>query len=350
MGIMFLTLKKLVDKELVQFINKADKAYSLTRLSPLLFNSIKDFVLRNGKRLRPILFIIGYRGFAKKQAPNLYKSAISLELLHAFLLIHDDIIDKSDTRRGQPSMHKMLDISLAKYPNRKFNGQDLSIVVADIIYAMAIEAFLAIKEAPFRKQAALKKLIETTINTASGEFIELLLGVRSLRSISKKNIFEVYDYKTAYYTFSFPLIIGAILAGAQKNQIKILTRYGLSLGRAFQIKDDVLGMFSEETATGKSSLTDLQEAKKTILIWYAYNNSSKENKQIIEQILSKDTATRNDLILMRKIIIKSGALAYAKRQINVLIKQACKLNNDLTMNMKFKNLLIKYSQNLLKII
>ncbi|MBU1122538.1 MAG: polyprenyl synthetase family protein, partial [Candidatus Omnitrophica bacterium] len=253
---MFLKLKNLIDKELVRFIDKADKTYSLSHISPLLFNTIKDFVLRDGKRLRPILFVIGYQGFANKPATNLYKSAISIELLHAFLLVHDDIIDKSATRRGKPSMHKMLDTYLQKYKHRKFSGQDLAIVAADIIYAMSIEAFLTIKEDAAQKEAALKKLIEATIYTGSGEFIELLLSLKKLNNISKSDIYKVYDYKTAYYTFASPLAIGAILAGAGKNQITKLINYGIYLGRAFQINDDILGMFSAESKTGKSSFTD----------------------------------------------------------------------------------------------
>ena len=106
------------------------------------------------------MFIIGYLSFAKKAARGLYTSALSIELLHDFMLVHDDIIDKSKTRRGKPSMHKMLDNHLAKFKNIKFSGQDLGIVVGDVMYAIAINAFLAINEDFTRKQRALKRFIE----------------------------------------------------------------------------------------------------------------------------------------------------------------------------------------------
>src|SRR4030042_1567895 len=101
-------IKNRIEKNLKSYIGDLDKLYSLSRISPLLAKNIKEFVLREGKRVRPILFIIGYLAYAKKQAPFLYRSAVSIELLHDFMLIHDDIIDKSDTRRGKPSLHKKL--------------------------------------------------------------------------------------------------------------------------------------------------------------------------------------------------------------------------------------------------
>ena len=114
------------------------------------------------------MFVVGYLGFAKKPARNLYASALAIELLHDFMLVHDDIIDKSDTRRGKPSLHQVLNHYLKDPPEAiKFNGQDLAIVLGDIVYALAIHAFLSIKENPQRKDQALRKLIEATVYTAS---------------------------------------------------------------------------------------------------------------------------------------------------------------------------------------
>ena len=102
------TIKTNIEKSLGTFIKCLDNEYALRRISPLLFSSLRDYVLRPGKRVRPILFIIGYRGFKARQPQGLYTSALSLELLHDFMLVHDDIIDKSPLRRGKPAMHTML--------------------------------------------------------------------------------------------------------------------------------------------------------------------------------------------------------------------------------------------------
>lgn len=344
---MFDLIKSRIDKELVKFVKQADQRYSLTAISPLLFKNIKDFILRPGKRVRPVLFAVGYKALARKTPANLYLSAVSFELLHDFMLIHDDIIDKSDTRRGKPSMHKMFNIYLAKHKNIKFNGQDLAIVTGDILYAMAIDAFLSIKENCRRKEKALKKFIAATIFTGGGEFIELLLSLKDIGKISKQDIYRIYDSKTAYYTFAYPLVCGATLAGAGSKQINRLIEYGLYLGRAFQIKDDILGMFSEENVMGKSSLTDLQEAKKTVLIWYAYNHAGKQYQRLIRKIFAKENINREDLLLMRRIITAGGAKEYAKREIYRLVKKAQDLSLSFPFLPRYKDFLRNYPRKLL---
>ena len=341
------TIKRKIDRELVKFVKDIDKLYSLNKISSLLSRNIKNFILRTGKRLRPILFVVGYLGFAKRKVTGLYRSALSIELLHDFMLIHDDIIDKSDTRRGSPSMHKMLNNYLQAYKNIKFNGQDLSIVVGDILYAVALDTFLSIKEDPGRKEKALKKFIEAVLYTGGGEFIELLYGAKDIKKTTKQDIYKIYKFKTAYYTFAYPLSIGAILAGASQDQIALISKYGLYLGSAFQIKDDILGMFGEESKIGKSALVDLQEAKKTIIIWYAYNHSCLKDKSIIKGILSKQKITESDLSRMRKLVLKSGAYEFAEKEISSLLKKAYVLITSSRMHPKYKNFLYNYSQEIL---
>lgn len=332
---MFLKIKNRIERELAGYIRGNSQFNSLKRISPVLFNSIKDFLLRKGKRIRPALFIIGYLGYAKKIRPGIFRSALSLELLHDFLLVHDDIIDKASLRRGRPSMHALLDKILKGKSAAKFNGQDLALVAGDVIYSLALHAFLAVREAPVRKEAALKKLIETAAYTASGEFIELLSGLRGLKDISKNDIYRIYDLKTASYTFASPLAMGAILAGAKESQITLLFRYGIYLGRAFQIKDDILGMFGKEAETGKPSLADMREAKRTLLIWYSYNHSSNITCGKIKRILAKANAGYAELIALRKIIIACGALDYALTEIERLFKLSGEISAKLSLRERY---------------
>ncbi len=342
------TIKNKIEKSLSKFIRDLDKSYSLNKISPLLSKSIKEFAAGKGKRVRPVLFVIGYLGFAKAAAANLYKTALSFELLHDFLLVHDDIVDKSATRRGKPSMHKMFDNYLKRAKNIKFNGQDLAIVAGDVIYAIAIDTFLSIKENMKRKEQALRKFIEAAIFTGTGEFIELLSGIKDVEKLAKEDVYRIYDYKTACYSFASPLSCGAILAGAKQGQAQRLHQYGIYLGRAFQIKDDILGMFGEEKKTGKPSLTDLQEAKKTLLLWYAYKNLSKENRMSIKRILAKTKVKRPDLLKMRELISACGALDYAEREIAGFIRKAQSLIKSSRMRKTYKTLLDNYSRELLK--
>jgi geranylgeranyl diphosphate synthase type I len=340
-------IKQKINAELDEFARNIATRYCLYKLSPLLAKNIKNFILRPGKRARPILFVVGYLGFTEKAAGGLYKSALSIELLHDFLLVHDDIIDKSDTRRGSPSMHKMLNNYLSGFKKIKFNGQDLSIVIGDIMYAMAIDAFLSIQEEPARKEWALKKLLEATIYTGGGEFIELVYGAQDIEKITKQNIYKIYRYKTAHYTFASPLSIGAILAGADQAQVDIISQYGLYLGNAFQIKDDLLGLFEKESKTGKSSLVDLQEAKKTILIWYAYHHAKARDKSRIKQIMSKNTVVKSDLSTIREIVLDSGAKEFAEKEISLLTQKAAHLIASSKIRKQYKDFLYSYSREIL---
>jgi geranylgeranyl diphosphate synthase, type I len=348
---MFLKIKNQIEKELRSYTHSIDKLYALNRLSPILFNSIKEFICRDGKRIRPILFCIGYLGFSrKKPAPRgLYRSALALELLHDFMLVHDDIIDKSDKRRGKPAMHTLLKNTLGKNKKIKFDGEDLAIVVGDVMYAMALDAFLAVQQDLALKERALRKLFLAALYTGSGEFIELLLGAKPIEQVTKNDIYKIYDYKTANYTFSSPLTMGATLAGASQKQIKKLHAYGMLLGRAFQIKDDIIGTFGEVKKTGKSNLTDLKEAKRTILVWYAFKRASAKERHLIKMIMENKTTRLDQLRKMRSMIISTGSLAFAQDQIKQLFSQAQNLLNDLEFNQKYKQALDSFAQKTLKI-
>ncbi len=342
-------LKNTINNELTKFISNLDKNYSLSKISPLLFETIRDFMLRPGKRVRPLLFVAGYLGYTKKPASRLYQSALSIELLHDFMLIHDDIIDKSSVRRGKPTVHVILNRYLKNKKNLKFNGQDLAIVIGDIMYAMAIRAFLSIEEKMERKERALKKFIDAAIYTGTGEFIELICGIKTIEETTKEDIYRIYDFKTAQYTFSSPLATGAILAGADEKQTKLLSQYGIYIGRAFQIKDDIIGMFSKENDIGKSTLSDLAESKKTLLVWYAYNKGNNKYKRQIKNMLRSDNITMGDLLKMRMVLVETGALEAAKQEISKLSLKAAELLKLLTIKPQYKNMLSEFSEKILRI-
>jgi geranylgeranyl diphosphate synthase, type I len=342
-------IKNKIDKTLERYVARLDDAYTLKKISPVLSRHIKEYLSRQGKRVRSSLFVLSYLGYTPRPRPGLYTSALSLELLHNFMLIHDDIIDRSALRRGKPAMHTMLDTLLAPYRNLKFTGSDLGIVIADVIYAMAIDAFLEIREAPRHKEAALKKFVEAAIFTGSGEFIEMLAGAKSIERISMQEIYKIYDLKTAYYTFCSPLTVGALLAGASPAQVAMLIDYGINVGRAFQINDDILDMFAPETETGKSSMTDIKESKKTVLIWYAYRKTDVNNRRVMQRIFDKSSIGTGDLETIRSIVQSSGGLDFARAQIRQLVSKALAVSSRLTMKPQYKKLLCSYPSHILHI-
>ncbi len=340
-------LKTIIDQELRKYLETANKSFQINNLSPLLFQSIKNYILRDGKRIRPILFIIGYQGFSKKTPQNLLQSALAIELMHDFMLVHDDIIDKSNLRRGEPALHAIYNKHLSNKNKIKFSGEDLAIVAGDVIYALSINAFLSIKENPIRKENALKILTETAALTGCGQFIEILNGVKGINQVKEKDIYNIYDFKTARYTFASPLCIGATLAGAKSKEIKLLFEYGLYLGRAFQLKDDILGIFGNEKEIGKSITSDLQESKKTLLILKAFQKANTKNKSALENILNKNKITVSDLNKTREIIINSGSLEFSQEQIKILKGQAEKILSKSTIMPKQKDFLQTFSDKIL---
>jgi len=332
--------KNKIDQHLIAFLEKARKEYPFRQVHPILFQSIKEFCARPGKRLRPLLMALSYQGYhTKKQNPkNLYTACGCLELLHNFMLIHDDIIDCSDLRRGKPTLHKILAKTISTKEREKL-GSDLAIVAGDIVYALAIDAFLTIEEDPLRKENALKYFIQTAAFTAMGEFIDIIHGFEKVQRIKEKDVFLNYSLKTARYTFECPLIIGAILAGAPKADLKTLSKIGLMIGQAFQIQDDIIGIFSTEKKIGKSILSDIAEFKKTILVCHAYRTLSQKKKKEFTKIFQKPRKTYNDLVRIRHIFIESGSLSYSLRKIKTLLKDSHHALNSLCIKPKMKNTL-----------
>src|SRR3989338_1698179 len=336
-------IKKRIDISLKTSLRKIRREYKLHLVNPILFESIKDFTLRKGKRIRPLLLILSYRGYSKKNpaaSSSLYNASTCMELLHNFMLIHDDIIDRSNLRRGKPTLHRLLR-KAAKTNDQEKLGYDLSIIAGDIVYALAIDAFLSIREAPQRKEQALKYFVKTAAFTAMGEFIDILQGVENIRKITEKDIFLNYTLKTARYTFECPLVIGAILAGAGRDDIRRLSRLGVFIGQAFQIQDDILGIFGSQKSIGKSILSDIAEFKKTLLVYRAYNQLGVKKRKNFLKYFSADPKSYRELVAIRKIFLSAKSLHYSLNKIKFLLNKSDSLINELCIKEPYRKLIRK---------
>lgn len=340
-AVMIDQLRKNIDTSLASFLETVKKDYKLHLVSPLLFESIKEFSLREGKRLRPLLLILTYKAYSPKNrgiARELYNASTCMEFLHNFMLIHDDIIDRSDLRRGRPTLHKVLAKTVPSKDADKL-GIDLGIIAGDIVYALAIDAFLSIKEPLERKERALKYFIQTAAFTAMGEFIDTVFGVKGIADVSEKDVFLNYTLKTARYTFDCPMVTGAILAGAPEKDIKQLSEYGLLIGQAFQIQDDIIGIFETEANIGKSILSDLAESKKTILVTHAYAHLKGKARADFLKIYAKKTKTLKDLNEVKRIFVETGSLEYALKAVNTRLAKAEHILKGLKMHPEYRAIL-----------
>lgn len=165
------------------------------------------------------------------------------------------------------------------------------------------------------KRICLDKLTGVILETAYGEALDVENALSKKRNrISLGDIWQVTDLKTARYSFVGPLIIGAVLVGAGKKQIEALTGFGLSTGKAFQLQDDILGIFGNEKGLGKSTLSDMREGKNTLLIYKALAQANKGDKQKILKIWGSPITNKSDLEIIKGLIKKSGALEFCEKE------------------------------------
>lgn len=343
-------IKTITDEIIRKFF--VEKIKAGTKISPQitkLLISLAKFTLNGGKRLRAALVFYGYEAFGGKNLKAISYPAATLELLHSFLLIHDDIIDEDLLRRGQPTLHRLYQTI---YSPKKTNlssktlGNSIAMIAGDINYALAYEIFMKAPLPQGLKTKAFTKLNEMITEVCFGQILDILSPFE--KNFSSDDLLKIHTFKTAKYTIEKPLQIGAILAGASDSQIKVFTKIGLPLGVAFQIQDDILGLFGDQKKLGKSNTSDLTQAKKTLLIIYALKKAGADDKKFINRILGSKNISKADLTRIIKIVIKTGSLNYSQLMAEKLVNAATKEIAKAKINKKAKDFLYFISQYLIK--
>ncbi len=234
---------------------------------PQMVPAFTEFALRPGKRIRPLVFVSSY--LAAKGSPDygLYRSASALELLHLFALIHDDVVDGSDFRRGGESLHRIFEgvPGIGGAPE----GKNLAVIIGDALYAFAISKFMEKAEEPENRRRALEALLEAAEQTGKGQMLELLFSSKSPHAVTRDEVFEIYDLKTSAYTFAGPLVAGALMAGAGDTVTPKLRKAGIMFGRAYQMMDDLCECM-ESLSNGRVP-ADLTGGRKTVITWYLFH-------------------------------------------------------------------------------
>tara|TARA_Y100000310_G_scaffold269548_1_gene282829 strand:+ start:5001 stop:6032 length:1032 start_codon:yes stop_codon:yes gene_type:complete len=297
------------------FDDKIARASKIDPSSKEMIELLKEFTLRGGKRIRAALV---YHGYTLFQPPNneILKPAMATELIHSFLLIHDDIIDQDNTRRNGPTIHA----SYEKLFNSKHYGTSFAILAGDILHAFANEILANSNFPDKNKNLAIKSLNTTVTKVIYGESLDVLSSINP--NFSKKDLELTHYLKTASYTVEGPLHLGAILAGATEEQLKILSKYGIPLGKAFQLQDDILGLFGDEEKLGKPVGSDIKEGKKTLLILKALESATEEQKQFLQSTLNKKDITKEEIDRVRDIVKQTKSLEHSQTTAKQLIQEA----------------------------
>lgn len=234
--------------------------------SELAMNSYKSVATRGGKRLRGSLVLESYLLHGGTNEQIALELATAIEMVHAYLLVIDDFCDKSETRRGQLTANKEIELY---HKQNTFRGDSVhfgnSIAVNAGLIAMQItnNYIISLELDNETKLELLKTLNECLIVTGHGQINDIFN--EALPTVEDDMIYNVLEWKTAYYTFFNPIEMGAILAGKHINGDGRLRKYASSLGKAFQLQDDIIGIFGDDKITGKSNLDDIREGKMTLL-------------------------------------------------------------------------------------
>lgn len=275
---------------------------------------------RGGKRLRGALVLVGYQMCGGKNVQDVLPIARAMEMLHAYLLVTDDVFDQSATRRGGPTAHVML---RGLHDSYKWRGDAQHFGESAASCAAIVGCHQAIQEiinAPInadKKVAALRVINHAVAVTGFGQVHDMFNEATG--RVSMGDVENTHIWKTAYYTFIAPLQAGAIAAGQAESDLECLYNYGKYMGLAFQAADDVLGVFGDKS--GKSTYDDLRDGKMTLLAAFMWQRATLEQKDVFNTCFGRTDFTEKEFIACKKALVQSGARDFVQ---NIAQQQAKK--------------------------
>jgi geranylgeranyl diphosphate synthase type I len=282
--------------------------------------------VRGGKRFRAMFC---YWGFRAVRAPgdedeerSLLRAAAALELLHASALVHDDLMDASDTRRGRPSVHRAFEESHHVQRWRgdaEQYGAAAAVLLGDLLLSWSDELLRLCGLPDDVVLSALRCFDTTRSEVIAGQFLDVSVQARGDADVAQS--MRVLRYKSAKYSVERPLHIGAALAGESAATLEALSAYGLPLGEAFELRDDLLGVFGDPEVTGKPAGDDLSEGKRTVLVALALSGSSEADARRIDAALGRPLTGR-EVAEVQRLIERSGAHAEVETRIEKLTAES----------------------------
>ena len=319
---------KTLQREIDDRTNKFFVDYELPKIlkdskhSSDSFESLKEFSTRPSKKVRGAMAVVSYELFGGTNHDTAINLAVVIELFHNYLLIIDDIMDHSEHRRGGKTVHaQYLDMFGSKLETSEHLSNMLAVSDAMLLQHMAAGAFNDLDENSSRVLKAGKILNNNLIATGYGQIEDMFNGAEA--QLSEDDILLINSLKSSYYTFVNPLQVGAVLAGKDNEKVeKIFTDFGVPAGIAFQLQDDIIGLFGDEKVSGKSHLDDLKEGKMTVLIRKTLNEADEKDTRFINSVLGNASVTEQDRQEVIQIVKNTGSLDYVEHKIEKAIDSA----------------------------
>ncbi|WP_411119879.1 polyprenyl synthetase family protein [Streptomyces sp. 058-1L] len=304
-------IRTAVDAVLYAFLDEQEQSAPDLPEIALFTGMLRAMLAAGGKRIRPYLCVAGWAAITDQPPPPaVWRAAASLELFHAFALIHDDIMDKSDTRRGRPTAHRALAAQHAHHPDAHSLGVNTAILLGDLALGWSYEL---LHTGDPRLNRTWKLLNALRTETLIGQYLDLT--ATGAPTAGADTAWRIIRYKTAKYTIERPLHLGAAPAGADEAQLRSLSAYAIPLGEAFQLRDDLLGVYGDPALTGKSTLDDLREGKHTVLVATALARATPDQRRTLNSLLGDPALDQAAADTLRAVLVATGAATAVEQMI-----------------------------------
>jgi geranylgeranyl diphosphate synthase type I len=314
-----------VNQALESFLDsRIEQAKKLGPSHVQYYSYIKEYLMRGGKRFRPLAVVVAYKAIGGNIPPeSYYRTACSVEILHNASLLHDDLIDHDETRRGGPTFHaryrEWYKKSVSPNPEKASHfGMTAAILGGDTLMNLGSVAITESKLDPDIGIACLANYQKSFNELVEGVLLEMTM-VKDPNATPEMYL-EMIKLKTAVL-LEKSLLIGGSMARGSESQMKSLSEYGVKVGQAFQIQDDILGSFGDESVTGKASDGDIREGKKTMLVIEALRLGSAKQKDVLNKLLGKDQIKEEEIERVRATFRDAGALESAEEIMSRLLRE-----------------------------
>jgi len=309
-------VRGLVERALFAFLE--DRRRVLPDAEDLLIE-LERVAGSGGKRLRPAFCVWGYRAGGGTDDNSIARAAASLELLHTFAIIHDDVMDRSPFRRGSPATYRQLATGAFRRGADRF-GVSAAILAGDLAMALAGELWWTAGFDGGALSDGARIYHAMRAEVIGGQYLDLLAAARGHATPEETRRISVL--KSGRYTVERPLLIGAALAAAPDDVRDALAAFGAPLGEAFQLHDDLIGAFGDPNVTGKDADGDLREGKQTLLVALARKAATREQRATLDELLGAEDLTPVGAERLRAVLRDTGAVDEVRDTISSLLAQA----------------------------